>query len=81
MALAPRMQAITLNMIMAGIFDIEGKPRRRTPEQRLRSAVRGLVNLSTWKIAQLGELLNMGSDEPVGPTKLALSSSTGRPTR
>ena len=73
LALAPRMQAITLDVIMAGIFGIEGKPARGTPEQRLRSAVRVLVNLSTWKIAQLGELLNLGSDEPVGPTKLALS--------
>ena len=73
LALAPRMQAITLDVIMAGIFGIEGKPARGTPEQRLRSAVRVLVNLSTWKIAQLGELLNLGTDEPVGPTKLALS--------
>jgi cytochrome P450 len=73
MALAPRMQAITLDVIMAGIFGIEGQPARGTPEQRLRSAVRALVNLSTWKIAQLGELLNIGSDEPVGPTKLAVS--------
>ena len=73
LALAPRMQAITLDVIMAGIFGIEGKPARGTPEQRLRTAVRTLVNLSTWKIAQLGELVNIGSDEPVGPTKLALS--------
>ncbi len=73
LALAPRMQAITLDVIMAGIFGIEGKPARGTPEQRLRTAVRTLVNLSTWKIAQLGELLNIGSDEAVGPTKLALS--------
>ena len=79
LALAPRMQAITLDVIMAGIFGIEGKPARGTPEQRLRSAVRTLVNLSTWKIAQLGELLNLGTDEPVGPTKLALSC-LDRPT-
>ena len=73
LALAPRMQAITLDVIMAGIFGIEGKPERGTPEYGLRTAVRRLVDLSTWKIAQLGELLNMGSDEPVGPTKIALS--------
>ena len=73
LALAPRMQAITLDVIMAGIFGIEGKPERGTPEHGLRTAVRTLVNLSTWKIAQLGELLNIASDEPVGPTKLALS--------
>jgi cytochrome P450 len=73
LALAPRMQAITLDVIMAGIFGIAGKPARGTAEQGLRSAVRALVNLSTRKVAQLGELLNIGSDEPVGPTKLALS--------
>lgn len=72
-ALAPRMQAITLDVIMAGIFGIEGKPERGTPEHGLRTAVRTLVGISTWKIAQLGELLNIASDEPVGPTKLALS--------
>ena len=72
-ALAPRMQAITLEVIMAGIFGIEGRPGRGTPEHGLRTAVRTLVGLSTWKIAQLGELLNISSDEPVGPTKVALS--------
>ena len=72
-ALAPRMQAITLDVIMAGIFGIEGKPERGTAEHSLRTAVRTLVGLSTWKIAQLGELLNIGSDEAIGPTKLALS--------
>src|ERR1700742_2109109 len=30
-ALAPRMQAITLDVIMSGIFGIDGKPRRGTP--------------------------------------------------
>src|SRR6195952_449922 len=43
MALAPRMQAITLDVIMAGIFGIEGKPERGTPEHGLRTAVRQLV--------------------------------------
>jgi cytochrome P450 len=72
-ALAPRMQAITLDVIMAGIFGIEGKPERGTPEHGLRTAVRRLVEASTWKVAQLGELLNLGREEPVGPTRLVLS--------
>jgi cytochrome P450 len=72
-ALAPRMQAITLDVIMAGIFGIEGRPERGTPERGLRTAVRSLVNASTWPVAQLGELLNIGSDEPVGPTRAALA--------
>ena len=72
-ALAPRMQAITLDVIMAGIFGIAGTPERGTAEHGLRTAVRTLVGLSTRKFAQIGELLNIPSDEPVGPMKLALS--------
>jgi cytochrome P450 len=71
-ALAPRMQAITLDVIMSGIFGIEGKPERGTPEHALRRAVRGLVNASTWKTAQIAELMNIGRDEPIGITKFAL---------
>ena len=72
-ALAPRMQAITLDVIMAGIFGIEGQPEPGTPEHGLRTAVRRLVMLSTTPVAQLGEILNITSDEPVGPTKVALA--------
>jgi cytochrome P450 len=70
--LAPRMQAITLDVIMGGIFGIEGRPERGTPEHRLRHVIRRLVWLSTQPIAQVAELLNTGSDEAVGPTKTAL---------
>ena len=72
-ALAPRMQAITLDVIMAGIFGIEGSPREGTPEYGLRQTIRRAVGLSTRPEAQLFELLNLGSDEPVGPTRLFLS--------
>ena len=72
-ALAPRMQAITLDVIMAGIFGIEGTPAEGTPEYGLRQTIRRAVNLSTRPEAQLFELLNLGSDEPVGPTRLFLS--------
>jgi cytochrome P450 len=58
---------------MAGIFGIEGKPGPGTPEHGLRVAVRSLVNASTWPIAQVAELLNIGSDEAVGPTKVGLA--------
>jgi cytochrome P450 len=71
-SLAPRMQAITLDVIMAGIFGIEGRPERGTPEHRLRQVIRRLVLLSTLPISQVAELLNTGSDEAVGPTKIAL---------
>jgi cytochrome P450 len=78
-ALAPRMQAITLDVIMAGIFGIEGTPERGTPEHALRRATKGVVQASTWKTAQLAELMNIGRDEPVGITKVVLEI-LNRPT-
>jgi cytochrome P450 len=71
-ALAPRMQAITLDVIMAGIFGIEGRPERGTPEHWLRYATKRLVAASTWPAAQLAELMNLNRDEPVGLTRIGL---------
>jgi cytochrome P450 len=70
--LAPRMQAITLDVIMAGIFGIEGRPRPGTREHGLRTATRTLVQASTWPMYQLAEMMNLGRDEPVGLTRLGL---------
>jgi cytochrome P450 len=72
-ALAPRMQAITLDVIMAGIFGIKGRPARGTPERGLRSATRQLVRASTWPVAQIAELMNIGRTEPTGITRAALA--------
>jgi cytochrome P450 len=72
-ALAPRMQAITLDVIMAGIFGIEGRPERGTPEHGLRLATRHLVAASTWPVAQLAELMNIGRSEPNGVTRAGLA--------
>ena len=72
-ALAPRMQAITLDVIMAGIFGIEGRPQRGTPEHGLRQMIRKLVAASTQPVAQIGELLQIGRDEAVGAMKFGLS--------
>ena len=71
-ALAPRMQAITLDVIMAGIFGIEGRPERGTPEHWLRFATKRLVAASTWPGAQLAELMNLGREEAVGFTRIGL---------
>ncbi|HEX7246317.1 MAG TPA: cytochrome P450 [Solirubrobacterales bacterium] len=71
-ALAPRMQAITLDVIMAGIFGIEGKPLRGTPEHRMRMTVKFLVSASTSLLAQVGELMNMAREEAVGLTKVGV---------
>jgi cytochrome P450 len=72
-ALAPRMQAITLDVIMAAIFGVEGRPARGTPERVLRTATRWLLAASTWPGAQLAELMNIGRDEPTGLTRAAVA--------
>ena len=69
-SMAARMQAITLDVIMAGIFGIEGRPAAGTPERRLRTVIKGLVNASTKPIAQIAELMNVRREEPVGFTRL-----------
>jgi cytochrome P450 len=69
---APRMQAITLDVIMSGIFGIEGRPAPGTPEHALRRAVRGLTRFSSTRIAQIGELMNVTSNEPVGMMRFSL---------
>jgi cytochrome P450 len=66
------MQAITLDVIMAGIFGIEGRPSPVTPEGRLRLAIRQMLRSSTLPGAKLAELMNLGHDEPYGLTKLGL---------
>ncbi|HEY2637070.1 MAG TPA: cytochrome P450 [Solirubrobacteraceae bacterium] len=71
-ALAPRMQAITLDVIMSGILGVAGRPERGTPERGLREAVRWLARVSALPVAQFAELMNLGHDEPVGFTKRAL---------
>jgi cytochrome P450 len=71
--LAPRMQAITLDVIMAGIFGVEGTPAAGTPEHGLRREIRRMVALSTRPEAQLFELLNLASDEPIGPLRAFLA--------
>jgi cytochrome P450 len=73
-ALAPRMQAITLDVIMGGIFGIEGRPQRGTPEDRLRRMTRWILDLSTKPLAQLAELMNVGRDEPVGLQRAAVAA-------
>lgn len=72
-ALAPRMQAITLDVIMSGILGITGRPSRGTPEWGLRTAVRQLAYASTLPIGQLGFLMNLGREEPMGIMRQGLA--------
>ncbi|HZU60434.1 MAG TPA: cytochrome P450, partial [Solirubrobacteraceae bacterium] len=71
-SLAPRMQAVTLDVIMAGVFGIEGRPAPGTPEHRIRETIRRLQRLSTRPAWQLIELFNLGRAEPRGPMRVTL---------
>jgi cytochrome P450 len=66
-ALAPRMQAITLEVIMRGVFGFDGQ-RGRGPgsavEHRMRQTIRRLLAASTTPLYRLIELRNAGSGEP-----------------
>jgi cytochrome P450 len=72
-ALAPRMQAVTLDVIMAGIFGIEGEPADGTPERGLRDTIRWAIDLSTHPLSQVFELMNVGRTEAVGPLRRLLA--------
>ena len=71
-AIAPAAQAITLDVIMAGIFGIEGEMTEE--EAHLRERVLWLLRMSMRRIALVGELINAGRQEPVGLLKWALAS-------
>jgi cytochrome P450 len=68
-ALAPRMQAITLDVIMSGLFGIDGAPARGTPEYAMRETFRRVLRVSTNIAWGLVELYNLGREEARGPMK------------
>ncbi len=72
-ALASKMQAITLDVIMSGIFGIDGRPARGTAERRLRATVKYLAAASTSPVAQIGELVNAGREQPIGLLRQAVA--------
>ncbi|MCW2958734.1 MAG: cytochrome [Solirubrobacterales bacterium] len=76
-ATAPRMQAVTLDVIMAGILGVEGEPAPGTPELGLRNATRRLLALSERPAWQLVELMNTGRADPRGLLKLAMDHLDG----
>jgi cytochrome P450 len=71
-ALAPRMQAVTLDVIMSGIFGIEGRPAPGTVEHRIRQTISRLSRASTNLLFELVELQQLGRPEPHGPLKWML---------
>jgi cytochrome P450 len=73
LALAPKMQAITLDVIASGILGITGRPRPGTPEHGLVQTIKRLTRLSTTPLAKLAELRNLGHREAVGLQRHALA--------
>ena len=71
--LAPRMQSITLEVIMAGILGVDGRPKKGTAEYGLRKTIQWLSRASTLPLAQVAELMNFGRSEPIGLTKRAVN--------
>ncbi len=65
-ALAPRMQAVTLAVIMRGIFGFEGDPAPGTTEHQLGETIRRLLAASTHPLYQVVEMRNAGRREPRG---------------
>jgi cytochrome P450 len=70
-ALAPRMQAVTLEVIMGGIFGIEGTPARGSSEYKLRETIRRIVRLSTHPLWLLVEARNAGRENARGVLRIA----------
>jgi cytochrome P450 len=73
-ALAPRMQALTLDVIMSGVFGIEGRPAPGTVEHRIRQTIRRLLLASTNLLFELVELQQVGRSEPRGIMKWMLKA-------
>jgi cytochrome P450 len=71
--LGSRMQAVTLDVIMAGIFGVEGKPAPGTPEHGLRQMILRLSWLTTTPVGQFGELMNAGREDAVGIVKTLMA--------
>jgi cytochrome P450 family 135 len=72
-ALAPRMQALTLAVIMRGVFGIEARAGGGTPEDRLRDAVRRTLAFTTTRLYSLLEIPNTGHARPVQPVRTMLA--------
>jgi cytochrome P450 len=72
-SLAPRMQAVTLDVIMGGVFGIVGTPPPGTAEFRLREVVRRMLVASTKPLYQMVEFQNAGRMEPRGILRAMLA--------
>jgi cytochrome P450 len=72
--LGPSAQAMTLDVIMAGVFGVDGRPPRGTAEDRVRRRFRQTLALSMTRLAKVAEFVNRADDEPVGVQRLVVES-------
>ncbi len=63
-ALAPRMQDVTLAVIMRAVFGMEGEAGSGTPEDQLRAAVRRVLGFTTKPLYRVLEVRQAGHPEP-----------------
>ena len=77
-ALAPRMQAVTLEVIMRGVLGIDKPGSWRGAARQFRETVRFFLRSSTNPLYQLVELPNSGRHEPRGPLR-AMVAAIDRP--
>ncbi|MGH3456730.1 cytochrome P450 [Aeromicrobium sp.] len=73
MALTSSAQTITLDVIMSGVFGVGERSESDEAENRLRSVVRGVLHLSTSRLAKPAEVVNLARDRPIGVQRLAMS--------
>lgn len=66
------MQALTLEVILSGVFGVGRKPTRK--EKVLKVAISRILKMSTTPFAKIGELINIGRTEPVGGLALVLNA-------
>lgn len=67
--LADRMSAVTLDVIMSGVFGLDGEPAEGTPEWALRDRLRKIVGVTTKPWFTAVEQPSAGHDSPRFPLK------------
>jgi cytochrome P450 len=72
-ALAPRMQAVTLDVIMSGVFGVDAQPQPGSSGHRLRQTIRRMLGASTSPLFQIVELTNIRRQEPFGVMRQMLA--------
>ena len=75
LSVAKRMQALTLGVIMSGIFGVDGEPEPGSPERGLRDVTRRFVSLGESPLWTAVEMFNADSPEPRGLMKLVIDAS------